>query len=497
MYENLIKSNPLFKKSRLRSLYSNFDNLKEANPDGYEANVLAWKQLLNQIIDSQSSVVLDTSNLVEKLSVSMDLSDNNDTSVILRPLSIDTVLNEIINDSSDKKLIPIKQFDEHPTSIYAYSIFSNISVKGTLLWALSKSGLYDPHVSLTKNKNKSGNYLVSTKLVSISQLEKLRKPVIEFIKNFAKEVYEEQSDIRAFTKSFLYLAISKQFKLSDLDYELMLRYLSRDTHDVLIQSDTVATQNGETLDIKDPIIKIKTSALAKDEQVTTTDVAVAQLKASISSTNTKISSLSAKVDDYTNKIQTLIKQKSSNRDYIKLLLRMKKSIENSLIQSSSNLSNLESLLSNIVLQNENIKVFQLLGNSKTILKNLNNELNIEKVDTLLDNVSEEYSKVNEVNDRLSQFNSENNNTIDENEIDNELAELEKEETAKLAVLPAASIQASALSELESSVEPDSEEQNLIERLKKLQVSGKVKKDAAVNQQDNKKEKEEGKEALLG
>ncbi len=43
---NILESNPLFSKTRLPSLYSDFRKLKISNVDGFNANLNAWKSLL-------------------------------------------------------------------------------------------------------------------------------------------------------------------------------------------------------------------------------------------------------------------------------------------------------------------------------------------------------------------------------------------------------------------------------------------------------------------
>lgn len=45
-----IKNRPEFTSSRLPSLYSDFSFLKNANPEGYQANVSAWKYALQDAI---------------------------------------------------------------------------------------------------------------------------------------------------------------------------------------------------------------------------------------------------------------------------------------------------------------------------------------------------------------------------------------------------------------------------------------------------------------
>jgi charged multivesicular body protein 7 len=45
-----ILAHPLFPARRLPSLYADFRRLKDSNPDGYEANIIAWQKVLTQAV---------------------------------------------------------------------------------------------------------------------------------------------------------------------------------------------------------------------------------------------------------------------------------------------------------------------------------------------------------------------------------------------------------------------------------------------------------------
>lgn len=459
-YAGIIKSNDLFRPSRLRSLFLNFDRLKESNPDGYEANLLAWKSVITSIFQAQNSPVLDTSTLIDDLLVSADVGGTN---ILLRPLSIDTVLNELVNDLSDKKLVPLADYNSYTTSIYDNSLLGNLSLKKLLFWVLSKSGLYNSQFNATQNAQKIGNYVSPMRLVYIPKLEALGLRFVDLLKKKTK-----LEGVCVFTEPLLVELLLQKLGLSEEDAQLVIKFLLRDKNELLLQQGDIHTKEGEKIEVPVPIVKLKKSP---DDIITSNDVAIAQLKDAIDSSSVKIGALHNKVTTYNKRIQTLVNEKA-NRDYIKLFLKTKKSLESSLVNATANLTNLESILSSIQLQKDNIEVVKLLSSSSSLLKELNNELDTGKVDLILEDISVEKSRVNEFNDTLAEFNDANKTIIDEDEIDQELTQLE-EETQK------------------EKLSGEALEQSLVERLERLKVKSPKKKEAPTSI-----EKVEGKKLIL-
>ena len=56
-------------ESRLRSLYSDFRDLKQLNPDGYDANIIQWKDYLIKEVWNDT-IIVNGQNLLEYLSIS-------------------------------------------------------------------------------------------------------------------------------------------------------------------------------------------------------------------------------------------------------------------------------------------------------------------------------------------------------------------------------------------------------------------------------------------
>ena len=70
MIQDAITQNKLFTETRIPSLYSDFKKLEQINPDGYEANLIAWKLLIQQLFHGghlSNCFVLDTTGLLDVL----------------------------------------------------------------------------------------------------------------------------------------------------------------------------------------------------------------------------------------------------------------------------------------------------------------------------------------------------------------------------------------------------------------------------------------------
>lgn len=119
--EDIIKLVPAFKESRLNSLYSNFQKNKQLNPEGYQANIRAWRTLFTKIITSEkfepesvTSIPTYSPNLKESLS----LHPYNE------PQNLNNILQEFVN---DRFLIPASLYLTAKES-YFITINSQLSI---------------------------------------------------------------------------------------------------------------------------------------------------------------------------------------------------------------------------------------------------------------------------------------------------------------------------------------------------------------------------------
>lgn len=88
----LLRTHPLFTRSRLTSLYSDFRPLIDTNPDGYAANIAAWLSLLTDAtrhgLTSSSPSSPDTFVLTANAALISSLATEKEG----RPLAIGAVI---------------------------------------------------------------------------------------------------------------------------------------------------------------------------------------------------------------------------------------------------------------------------------------------------------------------------------------------------------------------------------------------------------------------
>lgn len=105
-------------RARLASLYSDFRNQRQTNPDGYQANASTWLRALTAaakagLIPSQSG-----SHDRFTLRTGEELAKALQTSELGRPLALGSVLEDAL---SRKELVPLQEFLDAKHSIYAKS----------------------------------------------------------------------------------------------------------------------------------------------------------------------------------------------------------------------------------------------------------------------------------------------------------------------------------------------------------------------------------------
>ncbi|KAH7412335.1 Snf7 family [Phaeosphaeria sp. MPI-PUGE-AT-0046c] len=165
---------------------------------------------------------------------------------------------------------------------------------------------------------------------------------------------------------------------------------------------------------------------------------------------------------------------SSNKNAAKAALRRKKQFENSLEQTSSQIMTLEREIYSIETANINKETLDAMKNAGSAMKQIHAGLTIDKVDTVMEELREQHDIGTEISEAISS--GVTSTGIDEDELDEELAELQQqkldEEMLKPGTIPlndtiaAGSLPAAPNQKLpQQRVEEDDEE----EELRKLQA----------------------------
>ncbi|KAK5168195.1 ESCRT-III subunit protein snf7 [Saxophila tyrrhenica] len=165
------------------------------------------------------------------------------------------------------------------------------------------------------------------------------------------------------------------------------------------------------------------------------------------------------------------KNVSSNKGVAKAALRRKKAFEHQLEQTQSQMMTVEREISSIETANINKETLDAMKNAQQAMKKIHGGLTIDKVDQTMEELREQHAVGEEIAEALTQ--GAVGNAVDEDDLDEELAELQQEELdnkmLKTGSMPVSDqiqrMPNAAVGEPRSRVEEDDEE----EELKKLQA----------------------------
>lgn len=115
---------------------------------------------------------------------------------------------------------------------------------------------------------------------------------------------------------------------------------------------------------------------------------------------------------------------STNKTLAKNALKRKKTYEGNLIKIENQIESLESQLTAIEGANLNLETMKAMKQGSNALKHLHGEYDIDKVEETMDDIREQVDLADEISDAISR--PVNNEYVDEDELDEELAALQDE-----------------------------------------------------------------------
>lgn len=398
----LVDNEPLFRQSRLPSLYSDLSNLRITNPEGFAANSQAWTSALTLLalsgkLPTEQRVILSCSdNLLVALS-----SPNYG-----RPVGLGAVLDDVVRDG---KMIDVADFTSADKSIYARTWIP--SPWAILKWSLRTAGLTG-HGSY----DKSGN-LKNGDLVLVPVLEDISKKILAWQQRQGQAPTDRIYTRESFSSAVSALLSSQEHSLlNSKDLDVLLLYLSRDK---------------PILSYDDKVVKLKPLTATKPEPVTSEDNAVANLKSLISSLTAQTEALESSIAVQQQRASTAVAAK--NKTTALAALRSKKSAERALAQRSATLQQLEDVFTQIQQASDQVEVVETLRTSVSALKSLNKKVgSVDSVDAVLDDLREEMQKTSEVQNILAEPLTGDAAAVDvaDAEVDEELEAMEREEQRK-------------------------------------------------------------------
>lgn len=422
--EDIIKLVPAFKESRLNSLYSNFQKNKQLNPEGYQANIRAWKTLFTKIITSdkfESESVTSIPTYSPNLKESLSLHPYNE------PQNLNNILQEFVN---DRFLIPASLYLTAKENYFItissqFSISQYFSMNAWQQWRALKN------YSVVEQGR-----LVDDRFIYWDELVRLGQKVAKIIETKVKgDTYSST----LFNYNLLFDELSKYMTITLVDYNLLLKHLSRDIG--LLQTKDV---NG--------IVYIKIS----QKEISPEDEAVIQVKQTIKNLETRIKEVESKLRSVD--FRAVL---SLPKDAQKSSLRQKMAMKANLLKLLNRNIDLElemtTLLQKIDDANFNSVYFSVLESSGKTLSKLNNKLKVDDLDRVKTDIDEEISKEEEISDALAV----EANDVD---VDEELKKMLAEDKAEKE--PKSTKEKKSVEELNMSEE---KEQELLSKLENLSV----------------------------
>ncbi|KAJ2983734.1 hypothetical protein NQ176_g492 [Zarea fungicola] len=210
--EFLAQNNPDFRKARLPALYADFRPQQTLNPDGYSANVTAWRHALSMLasrglLSHGSNTNLLILNLEDRLLRCLESRQFG------QPLALGTVVRESI---AANAMFPVQTFLQAQQSVFQKS-WSGVpwAIMG---WTLRTMGLVDP--------SKGDDTLPKGQYVLLENVEAATK---QFVAIMAEHTSKFD---RVFSKTQFYNTFASDLvdgqRLSEADMNVLLCYLSRD-----------------------------------------------------------------------------------------------------------------------------------------------------------------------------------------------------------------------------------------------------------------------------
>ncbi|KKY21125.1 putative snf7 family protein [Phaeomoniella chlamydospora] len=401
-----------FRKARLPSLYSDFSVQKVTNPDGFAANVAAWQTALSHALKAGAIESTNGSNDVLVLQTNENLIRELENPQFGRPLGLSLVLDDAVQKGI---MIPIQDFKNSQTSIYStrwipspWQVFN---------WGLRQIGFGHAY---------SGQKLQVGSLVIIANVEDIAAKVLSEMQKRSSGLTDRVMAVESFKEDLTKILGLRSVSTTDLS--VLLKYLQRDKAAISYDDKVNPSFQGIIMsDIDEPLqtIKFKAPSSTKPEPLTTQDATIASLKLLISNLSIQCAALSDKVTSLSSTARQAVK--NGNRVSAQQALRSRKLAESTFSQRSATLHQLEEVYSNIEQAVDQVEVISVMEASASTLKGLNKQIGgVERVEDIIEDLRVEMGKVDEIGHVINEPLTDQA-VIDEDELDNELEAMEKEQ----------------------------------------------------------------------
>lgn len=380
---------------RIASLYADFGQQPEINPEGYQANVAAWTRALCNasyagVLPLQSSEH-DYCHIraSDELAIALEHPQHG------KPACLPAVFHTA---AQNREMIPLKHFTTAKESIYKTTWLP--SPWKVLTWSLRQVGIIGPD-QLRK--------LGSDKFVIVKIVAMVADKILE-------EMREESSTAgRVLSRADFQKRFSKLLDagkaLTACDVNTLLVYLARDRQAISYNEQTV---------------KFKPEHEAVPLPITREDTAIATLRDTLVKVNAQILRLMEKAADAEAAAREAVSDKKMVR--AKAALRTKKQVEMALNHRTEIAHKLDTVFTDLQQAADQVEIVEAMRIGAAALKDLNEQVGgSEGVQGVVDAVNEHMSTTEEISNLMSEGGQ---SVDDEMDIEDELAALEQAETDK-------------------------------------------------------------------
>lgn len=406
------------------ALYSDFRSQRTLNPDGYAANISAWKRGLS----SAALAGRAPSQSAPRNHFTLEVDDHGaallgalESKQFGRPLALGTVFREAV---ASGDLMPLQSFLAAKESVYHKSWGS--VPWSVVAWGLRQAGLDRGVTGLLGIDSSSWgeDRIPKGRFVVLQNLEAAAKSFSDAVADRAslsspfERTFSKAHFRRTFEGSLLPLADreEQQQRLSETDLDVLVRFLSRDKG--------VLATDGHTIKIR-----TSTAAGAADATITEEDAAIASLKELAEDLTRQTEALTRRVDDLQTAAQDAVRRK--NRVAGLAALKSRKIAEAALAQRHATLRQLEEVAARLQQAADNVQMVRTMRASTAALRGLNAAVGgAGRVDEVLDALREQMGEVDEVGGLIAEVGRGVAGAVDEVELDDELEAMLAEERGK-------------------------------------------------------------------
>ncbi|KAF2143626.1 uncharacterized protein K452DRAFT_267860 [Aplosporella prunicola CBS 121167] len=391
-------------KGRLASLYSDFGTQQATNPDGYTANVAAWRKAL---LDAARVGLVPSSTGAHDNALTLGAGEpllrELTSKDFGRPLALGAVLQDAV---ARREMVPLKEFLAGTTSIYARGGWS-ISPWGVVTWGLRQLGGVLGAGGAT-NKLVAGEYVV------VPNVEAVATTVLAHFAHTTTPL-DLITTRAAFSRSFAH-ALSADRALSQTDISLLLIHLARD-------------RAALAYDPASGTIKLSPHPGAEPPApISAAETTVAQLRDLLASLATQVSTLDAETATHDAAARAAVARGATAQ--ARAALRKKKAAEATAAKRGASLAQLESVYAAIEDAAGQVAVVRALEAGAGVLRGLHAEVGgAEGVDAVMERVREEVALAEEVTGAMTE--GAGTGVVDEEEVEDEFAALEREERERV------------------------------------------------------------------